>query len=140
MLSPRCPWDGRRGVLGVTGGIAAYKSVQVARDLTRLGAQVDVILTSAAERFVGGLSCEGGTGRPALTQLFSVEGAALHLRLGREAAAIVVAPHLSFAGTSCTSSSRAMTSMFLFRSTATHVIMCFRIGRSPISASVRKAE
>ena len=92
MLSPRCPWDGRRVVLGVTGGIAAYKSVQVARDLTRLGAQVDVILTSAAERFVGGLSFEGVTGRPALTQLFSVEGAALHLRLGREADAIVVAP------------------------------------------------
>ena len=47
-------WQGRRVVLGVTGGIAAYKSVQVARDLTRLGAQVDVILTPAAERFVGG--------------------------------------------------------------------------------------
>ncbi len=92
MLSPRRPWEGRRVVLGVTGGIAAYKSVQVARDLALLGAQVDVILTSAAERFVGGPSFEGVTGRPALTQLFSVEGAALHLRLGREADAIVVAP------------------------------------------------
>lgn len=79
-------------VLGVTGGIAAYKSVQVARDLTRLGAHVDVILTAAAERFVGGLSFEGVTGRPALTQMFSAEGAALHLRLGQEAHAIVIAP------------------------------------------------
>ena len=92
ILSPRPPWDGRRVVLGVTGGIAAYKAVQVARDLTLLGAQVDVILTPTAERFVGGLSFEGVTGRPALTHLFSAEGAALHLRLGREADAIVVAP------------------------------------------------
>ena len=92
ILSPRLPWDGRRVVLGVTGGIAAYKAVQLARDLARLGAQVDVILTQAAERFVGGLSFEGVTGRPALTHLFSVEGSALHLRLGREADAIVVAP------------------------------------------------
>ena len=92
ILSPRPPWHGRRVVLGVTGGIAAYKAVQVARDLTRLGAQVDVVLTPTAERFVGGLSFEGVTGRPALTHLFSAEGAALHLRLGREADAIVVAP------------------------------------------------
>lgn len=92
ILSPRLPWDGCRVVLGVTGGIAAYKAVQVARDLARLGAQVDVILTPTAERFVGGLSFEGVTGRPALTHLFSAEGAALHLRLGREADTIVVAP------------------------------------------------
>ena len=91
-LSPRRPWDKRRVVLGVTGGIAAYKAVQVARDLTRLGAQVDVILTAAAERFVGGLSFEGVTGRAVLTDLFSADGAALHLRLGHEAEVIVVVP------------------------------------------------
>src|SRR5262245_27035708 len=91
-LSPRGPWEGRRVVLGVTGGIAAYKSVQVARDLTRLGAQVDVVLTSAAQKFVGALSFEGVTGRPVLTDLFSAEGAALHIRLGREAHVVVVAP------------------------------------------------
>ena len=79
-------------VLGVTGGIAAYKAVQVARDLTRLGAEVDVILTAAAQRFVGGLSFKGVTGRPVLTDMFSGEGAALHVRLGREADAVVVAP------------------------------------------------
>ncbi len=45
VLQPRRPWEGRRVVLGVTGGIAAYKSVQVARDLTRLGARVDVVMT-----------------------------------------------------------------------------------------------
>lgn len=91
-LSPRRPWLGRRVVLGVTGGVAAYKSVQLARDLTRLGAQVDVILTRAAQTFVGALSFEGVTGRPVLTDLFSAVGAALHIRLGREADAIVIAP------------------------------------------------
>jgi len=91
-LSPRRPWRQRRIVLGVTGGIAAYKSVQVARDLTRLGAEVDAVLTDAAQRFVAPLSFQGVTGRPALTDLFSSEGAALHIRLGREADAICVAP------------------------------------------------
>ncbi len=89
---PRRPWRGRRVVLGVTGGIAAYKSVQVARDLTRLGAVVDVVLTDAARRFVGALSFEGVTGRPALTDLFSTDGAALHVRLGGDADAVCVAP------------------------------------------------
>jgi len=79
-------------VLGVTGGIAAYKSVQVARDLTRLGAEVDVILTSGAEAFVRPLSFEGVTGRPAFTELFSSDGAAMHIRLGVEAEAVLVAP------------------------------------------------
>ncbi|MFQ5536368.1 MAG: bifunctional phosphopantothenoylcysteine decarboxylase/phosphopantothenate--cysteine ligase CoaBC [Gemmatimonadota bacterium] len=91
-LSPRRPWDGRRVVLGVTGGIAAYKSVQVARDLTRLGARVEVVLTRGAREFVAPLSFTGVTGRPALTELFSTEGAALHIRLGREADCVCVAP------------------------------------------------
>ena len=91
-LSPRRPWEGRRVVLGVTGGIAAYKSIQVARDLTRLGATVDVVLTRAAQKFVAALSFEGVTGRPALTDLFSADGAALHVKLGREADVVCVAP------------------------------------------------
>lgn len=91
-LIPRRPWKGRRVVLGVTGGIAAYKSVQVARDLTKLGCEVDVVMTAAAQRFVAPLSFEGVTGRPVLTDLFSAEGAALHIRLGREADVVCVAP------------------------------------------------
>ncbi len=91
-LGPRRPWDGRRIVLGVTGGIAAYKSVQLARDLTRLGATVDVALTRGAQNFVQPLSFEGVTGRPALTDLFSTDGAALHLKLGQEADVVCVAP------------------------------------------------
>ena len=92
MLQPRRPWQGRRIVLGVTGGIAAYKAVQIARNLTRLGATVDTILTSGARHFVQPLSFEGVTGRPASTELFSTDGAALHIRTGSEADVVCVAP------------------------------------------------
>ena len=91
-LFPRRPWRDRRVVLGVTGGIAAYKSVQVARDLTRLGARVDVVLTEGARQFVTALSFEALTGRKALTELFSADGAAMHIRLGAQADAVCVAP------------------------------------------------
>ncbi|MEX0842719.1 MAG: bifunctional phosphopantothenoylcysteine decarboxylase/phosphopantothenate--cysteine ligase CoaBC, partial [Gemmatimonadota bacterium] len=91
-LLSRPPWEGRRIVLGVSGGIAAYKSVQLARDLTALGAQVDVVPTSAASRFVGALSFEGVTGRPVLDTLWAADGAARHLRVASEADLLVVAP------------------------------------------------
>ena len=91
-LVPRRPWKGSRVLLGVTGGIAAYKSIQLARDLTRLGATVDVVLTAGAQQFVAPLSFEGVTGRPALTELFSADGAALHVRLGRDVDVVCVAP------------------------------------------------
>jgi len=89
---PRPPWAGRRVVLGVTGGIAAYKSILLARRLTRLGAEVDVVLSRSAREFVTPLGFEGVTGRPVLTELFSVEGSARHIRLGREAEVVCVAP------------------------------------------------
>lgn len=91
-LRPRPPWRDRRVVLGVTGGIAAYKSVQVARDLTRLGAAVDVVLTGGGSRFVTPLSFEALTGRRVLTELFSTEGSAMHIRLGAKADVVCVAP------------------------------------------------
>jgi phosphopantothenoylcysteine decarboxylase/phosphopantothenate--cysteine ligase len=88
----RRPWHGRRVILGVTGGIAAYKSVQLARDLARLGAIVDVVMTRAAREFVGAISFEALTGRPVLTDILA-EGHALdHIRLAREADVICVAP------------------------------------------------
>ena len=91
-LESRRPWKGKRIVLGVTGGISAYKAIQVARDLTCLGSEVDVVLTASAQRFVAPLTFEGVTGRPALIDLFSAEGAALHIRLGRDADVVAVAP------------------------------------------------
>ena len=92
ILHPRRPWEGRRIVLGVTGGVAAYKAVQLARDLTRLGAEVDAILTGGAQEFVRPLSFDAVTGRSTATELFSTEGAALHIKLGSEADVVCVAP------------------------------------------------
>ena len=92
VLQPRRPWEGRRVVLGVTGGIAAYKSVQLARDLTRLGARVDVVMTGGGQKFVQPLSFQGVTGRDVHTDLFTGSGPALHVRLGVEADVVVVAP------------------------------------------------
>lgn len=76
----------------MTGGIAAYKAVQLARDLTRLGSEVDVVLTRGAREFVRPLTFEAVTGRPAHTELFSTDGAAAHIRLAVDADAVVVAP------------------------------------------------
>lgn len=89
---PRRPWRGRRVVLGVAGGIAAYKAVQVARDLTRLGATVDCVLTSSAREFVGALSFEGVTGRPVRDDILAPGRALDHIRLAKEADAVCVAP------------------------------------------------
>lgn len=88
----RRPWSDRRVLLGVTGGIAAYKAVHLARELTLRGAQVDTLLTEAAHEFVRPLTFEAVTGRRVLSDPFAVEGSALHLRLAREADAVCVAP------------------------------------------------
>lgn len=91
-LVPRRPWQGRNVVLGVAGGIAAYKSVQVARDLALLGATVDVVLTRSAREFVGAVTFEALTGRPVHTDLIA-QGAALdHIRLAKNADVVCVAP------------------------------------------------
>jgi len=86
------PFDQRRILLGVTGGIAAYKSAWVARLLTQAGAAVDVVLTRSASEFIGAITFEALTGRPVHTALIA-EGHALdHIKLARAADAIVVAP------------------------------------------------
>ncbi len=91
-LVPRRPWRGRNVLLGVAGGIAAYKSVQLARDLTQLGAAVDVVLTHSAHEFVGPITFEAVTGRPVHTDLIAQGKALDHIRLARQADVICVAP------------------------------------------------
>jgi phosphopantothenoylcysteine decarboxylase/phosphopantothenate--cysteine ligase len=91
-LTPRRPWQGRKILLGVTGGIAAYKSVQIARDLTQLGASVDVILTPSAREFVGAVTFEAVTGHPVHTELVAAGSALDHIRLARNCDVVVVAP------------------------------------------------
>jgi phosphopantothenoylcysteine decarboxylase / phosphopantothenate---cysteine ligase len=92
MVSPGPILKGRKILLGVCGGIACYKSVALARGLTQLGAEVRVILTQSAQEFLRPLVFEGVTGIPALTSLWSAEGAARHLELAASADLVVVAP------------------------------------------------
>jgi phosphopantothenoylcysteine decarboxylase/phosphopantothenate--cysteine ligase len=85
-------FDGRRILLGVTGGIASYKTVAVARALAQQGALVDVVMTRSAREFVGAVTFEALTQRPVHSDLVA-EGHALdHIALARENEAIVVAP------------------------------------------------
>jgi phosphopantothenoylcysteine decarboxylase/phosphopantothenate--cysteine ligase len=86
------PFDAKRVLLGVTGGIASYKSAWLARLLTKAGAEVDVVLTRAASEFIGAITFEALTGRPAHVGLFDLGRALDHIHLAREADAIVVAP------------------------------------------------
>ena len=85
-------WAGRNVVLGVSGGIACYKSCTLARRLTEAGARVDVVLTQSAAEFVRPLTFEALTGRPVQCSLWSSGGALSHVRLGHEADLIIVAP------------------------------------------------
>ena len=77
-------------MLGVTGGIAAYKAVLIARLLKRSGAEVSVVLTDAAARFVGPDTFSALT--DTFTSLWDRPGEVLHVRLAREADVAVVAP------------------------------------------------
>ncbi|HEX6751071.1 MAG TPA: bifunctional phosphopantothenoylcysteine decarboxylase/phosphopantothenate--cysteine ligase CoaBC [Longimicrobium sp.] len=88
----RRPFAGRRVLLGVTGGIAAYKAVQLARDLALAGSGVDVVMTAGALEFVRPLTFEALTGRPAHTSLYPSGDPNLHIRLAREADLVLVAP------------------------------------------------
>ena len=84
------PFDGRRILLVVSGGIAAYKSVILLRALRAAGAEVEVLMTSAAERFVGQVTFEALSGRPVHTDLWTNPLA--HIELGRKSDLAIVAP------------------------------------------------
>src|SRR5574342_1125789 len=81
-------------LLGVTGSIAAYKAADLASKLTQAGAQVDVILTGAAEKFVTPLTFQSVTGRRAYVDadLWGNEAHVLHVGLGHAADLLVIAP------------------------------------------------
>ncbi|HEU5169723.1 MAG TPA: bifunctional phosphopantothenoylcysteine decarboxylase/phosphopantothenate--cysteine ligase CoaBC, partial [Gemmatimonadales bacterium] len=85
-------WAGRHVVLGVSGGIACYKSCILARRLAEAGATVDTVLTASAAEFVRPVTFEALTGRPVLTSLWERGGALSHLRLGQAADIVIVAP------------------------------------------------
>ncbi len=79
-------------LLGVSGGIASYKSAWLARLLAKAGAEVDVVLTRSAAEFVGAVTFEALTGRPVHTGLFDPGRALDHIRLAQAADVVVVAP------------------------------------------------
>jgi phosphopantothenoylcysteine decarboxylase/phosphopantothenate--cysteine ligase len=83
---------GRRVVLGVSGGIAAYKAVEVCRRLVDAGAHVAPVLTTDALRFVGALTFSALASEPARTSLFDGPEPIPHTRLGQAADLVIVAP------------------------------------------------
>ncbi len=85
---------GQNIILGVTGGIAAYKSVELARLLVRAAAEVQVVMTTAAREFVGALSFQAITGKPVRSELFDPahEAAMGHIELARWADTLMIAP------------------------------------------------
>ncbi|MFM7069533.1 MAG: bifunctional phosphopantothenoylcysteine decarboxylase/phosphopantothenate--cysteine ligase CoaBC [Actinomycetes bacterium] len=84
--------DGRRVVLGVCGGIAAYKAVEVCRRLVDEGAFVSPVMTDAATRFVGTATFDALGSEPARTSLWDGDRPIPHTSLGQQADLIVVAP------------------------------------------------
>jgi phosphopantothenoylcysteine decarboxylase/phosphopantothenate--cysteine ligase len=86
------PLAGRRVLLGVTGGVAAYKAAYLARLLRERGAEVQVVMTPAATRFVGPETFAALTGRQAHSDVFERTEDVLHVRLAHEVDAAVVAP------------------------------------------------
>ena len=86
------PLDGRRIVVGVTGGIAAYKAALLVRLLLQDGADVEVVMTRGARAFLGPVTFEGLTGRPVRTEVWEDVPDGTHVQLGRAADAIVVYP------------------------------------------------
>jgi phosphopantothenoylcysteine decarboxylase / phosphopantothenate---cysteine ligase len=86
------PFDGRRVILGVTGGIACYKAITLARLLTQAGAVVDVIMSHAARTFVGPITFEAVTGRPVAPDILDAGHALAHIQLAKDADLVLVAP------------------------------------------------
>lgn len=84
--------NGARIVLGVSGGIAAYKSVEICRRLVDAGAHVAPVMTAGATRFVGEATLSALASEPVQTQLWGAAHPIPHTRLGQSADLILVAP------------------------------------------------
>ena len=84
--------SGKKVVLGITGGIAAYKSVEVVRRLVESGAHVAPIMTSGAKRFIGEVTLSALASEPVKSSLWDEDDPIPHTTLGQEADVILVAP------------------------------------------------
>jgi len=84
--------QGREILLGVTGGIAAYKAAMLASRLVQAGAGVTVIMTRSATELVRPRTFEALTGRPVRTEMFDATKIHTHLELARDAELLCIAP------------------------------------------------
>ena len=93
-MTERLELQGRHLVLGLSGGIACYKSAELARELVKAGATVQVVMTEAACRFITPVTMQALTGRPVVTDQWDSRAPAnmAHIDLSREADALIVAP------------------------------------------------
>ena len=82
----------KRIIVGVAGGIAAYKACSVVRQLTEAGHRVRVVPTESALKFVGAATFEALSGQPVRTGVFEDVPEVPHVRIGQEADLVVVAP------------------------------------------------
>ncbi len=84
----------KRLLLGVTGGVAAYKAAELARLLTQAGIAVQTVMTASACRFVGPVTFQSLTGQPVYTELWETNAASnmAHIQLSRNADMILIAP------------------------------------------------
>jgi phosphopantothenoylcysteine decarboxylase/phosphopantothenate--cysteine ligase len=81
-------------VLGITGGVAAYKAADIASKLTQAGARVDVVMTESATKLITPLTLRNITGRPVVTDMFELasEYSVEHIALAEAADVVVIAP------------------------------------------------
>ena len=84
--------QGKRILLGVTGGIAAYKACELLRLLVKAGADVEVMMTKAAAQFVGPLTFETLSGKPVAEDLWDPKMRLPHISLRKNKDLIVIAP------------------------------------------------
>lgn len=86
--------QGRKVVIGVTGGVAAYKAVELVRLLTKAGAEVHVVLTEGGARFVTAVTYQAVSGHPVWSDLWDprMDNNMAHIDLGRAADLVLVAP------------------------------------------------
>lgn len=86
--------NGRELLIGVTGGIAAYKTAALVSQLVQAGAGVSVVMTNAAQEFVGAATFEALTGRPVCNRVFgdATHPLGAHIELARRAELVCVAP------------------------------------------------
>src|SRR5437762_5700767 len=84
--------EGKKILIGITGSIAAYKSIYLVRLLVKEGAEVKVVMTPSAKDFVSKLTLSTLSKNPVLVDLFNEQSWANHVMLGRWADVFVIAP------------------------------------------------